>query len=286
MVVTRIAAASFTLAAVMGLGACATMAAGDELRLAPRAGRASYSYLASERAAGQPETGYRMEFDLETGPDGSVWAVVHRAEQRAAGAWTRPKVEPGCAAALGGKPGELARVRLAPLSRAAAATLGDDFMHRCAPAALFFPMTDILNLVLIQTAPEFGIARLKRVGDRVRFGRFETRFDRLDLALALSAPGGVTALDAVDGRHVTVDWTPEPMELAMTRRVERSRIALKGVESLAFRLRIDGRTGQLLRASTLHDRLDLRIRIPGSQASPRVSVERQVTVERVTPRPF
>jgi hypothetical protein len=255
-------------------------AAADRFRTSATPGVRAYRYTSVERTQGRPDARYRVDFDLATGADGSVVAIVRKAERGENGVWSAPAVDDRCRAALGARDGELARVTLSPLN-AESAKLGEAFMAMCAPAAYFFPMTDILNVSLVQTEPRFQLASLRGAGASARFAGFQTSLDRLGVAISASSPGGVTKVLAVNP-VVVVDWMPDPMNLTLVNRPSNGPpVTLKGIENFAFRLEIDRLSGALKRAWTTHDALDLVVDVPGVPADklPRVAITREVVIE-------
>jgi len=246
-------------------------------------GTRAYRYTSVERNPGQPEARYRVDFDLVTDAHGGVTAVIRKAEAARGDVWTTPAVTAECTEALHGDKQALARVTLAPLSVEAAASLGEPFMAMCAPAPFFFPMTDILNVVLIQTAPSFHIADLGTVGASARFESFNTKLDRLNTAMIASSSGGTTTLTALDDHTATVDWAPDPMQLTLVMRATASmpEVTMVGVERFAFRLEIDRATGALRRAATTTDTLDMVVSMPGlpPDKAPHVAISREVAIE-------
>ena len=268
----------------IALGTCGMgVAAGEAaFRTTATEGLRHYRYTSSEKTPGQPEKRFRVDFDLATGSDGSVTAVLLKAESAVGDTWSTPAVDPVCRRALRGDGPALARITLAPLSPEAA-KLGDEFMAMCAPAAYFFPLTDILNVSLVQTSPRFRLADLKTPGARARFDGFDTRFERLGIAIAASSPGGDIVLRDQDPGRVTVDWAPDPMQIEIVNRKTDTRpeVTLKGVERYAFRLEIDAASGALERAVTTADNLDLAVSMPDvpPDKMPRIAISREVAIE-------
>ena len=272
----------WAIAAALAVGIACADAADAPFRTAAMAGVRHYRYQSLERAQGQPDKRYRVDFDLATGADGSVTAVLLKAEAAVGDGWSTPVVDKACRQALRGRGRPLARITLAPLSPEAT-TLGAEFMAMCAPAAYFFPVTDILNVSLIQTQPKFHLVDLKAKGASARFDGFDTKFERLGVAIAASSPGGEIKLSALDTQSLTVDWAPDPMQIEMVhRKTENSpEMTLKGVERYAFRVEIDPVSGALRRAATTADDLDLLVSMSGlpPDKAPRVAIAREVTIE-------
>lgn len=252
-------------------------------RLTPRPGDRAYRYEVAEIQGDRTTGGYRMDFRLRAEPRGGVVAIVLAAEGFEGGTWRRAELDRACRQALHAGPGELARVRLHPLTPEAAA-LGSAFMADCAPRELFFPMTDILNATLVQTSDRFHIHDLTPTTPRAQFSGFDTHLHRLGLEMTESSTAGEIALSAVDGRTV-VDWAPATAQLELIREDPKTggRIALSGTERYALRLTIDPATGVLDRAETTFDDLDLVVAIPNlpPEKRPRVQLRRVMTITRV-----
>ena len=268
----------------LALGGCASLHGHVVFQPAPIAGlHSSYRYVATERVPGQPVTGYRLDFDLLARRDGSLVAVVRVAERRVSDTWTPAQISADCARALHAENGELARVTLQPLSAEAAASLGEAFMASCAPAELFFPMTDILNVAIVQTSAKFKIRQLHRAGDNASFSGFATQFDRLGTAVKAVSAGGRIRLVSLEKTSAIVSWTPEPMDLQITHHGEANPFTMVGQEHYAFRLEIDPLTGELVHASTVEDYLDVVLSMPGAspKSGPRLRIDRDVSIERL-----
>ena len=270
-------------AAVLAAGAACAEASDFSFRTSATPGVRHYRYQSVERAQGQPDKRYRVDFDLVTGPDGSVTALLLKAESASGDTWSTPSVDKDCRQALHARGRELARITLAPLSPEAA-TLGVEFMAMCAPAAYFFPITDILNVSLIQTQPKFHLDDLSAMGASARFEGFDVKFERLGVAIAASSPGGEIRLSALDAKLMTVDWSPDPMQIQIIHRKaeETPEVSLSGVEHYAFRVEIDSTSGALKRATTTADNLDLMVAVPGlsPDKAPRLKIVRDVSIEQ------
>ncbi len=247
-------------------------------------GTRHYRYTSLERAQGQPDKRYRVDFDLITGTDRGVVAVIREAQSATGEVWSTPTVNAECKKALHGGGRTLARVTLSPISPEAAKSLGEPFMATCAPAAYFFPIADIVNVSLIQTSPRFHLSDLALPGASARFEGFDTKLDRLGISMVASSPGGEIKLSALTEHTATVDWSPDPMQLTIVHHAEQGspEVTLSGVERYAFRLEIDARSGVLRHAATITDNLDLVVSMPGLPAdkAPHVGITREVTIER------
>ncbi len=251
------------------------------LRLAPMPGAWTYRYEARE-ITGDKVDGYNVDYRLKADRSGRITAVILKAETVDGNTVTPAKVDADCAKALGAKPGELAEIQLAPMT-AERAKLGDAFMASCAPKAVFFPITDILNVTLIQASDAFHLASLKAPGDAADFDGFDTSFERLDMRFAETSDGGrVKLADVKDGRAL-VDWLPTPSRLTIVNGQVPKAVTLYGTEHFAFRLEIDANSGVLEKAYALYDDLDMKVRLLGvpDDSQPVVKLRRSVTIERV-----
>ena len=270
------------LMCVSALAAAAAVCSAEPFRTSATPGLRHYRYTSLEQTQGQAGTRYRVDFDLATGSDGSVIAILRKAEREAGGVWSAPAVDAQCRKVLHAKKGELARITLWPLD-AEAAKLGDTFMAMCAPAAYFFPITDLLNVSLVQTQPSFGLAKLTAPGAKARFEGFATSLDRLGVAITASSPGGEIELHALDANAAVVDWKPDPMQIKIVNHATAGspEVTLNGFEKFAFRLEIDPTSGVLKRAATISDNLDLTVDVPGvpAEKAPRVAIMREVAIE-------
>ena len=208
---------------------------------------------------------------------------MRRAARSVGEVWTEADIDQACRTALKAGAGELARITLVPLSLEAAAALGDPFMAPCAPAEVFFPMTDILNVALVQMSSEFKLADLSTPGDSARFPAFKSQLDRLGTGIEVTSPGGLTNFVSRQGDVAVVDWSPDPMAVAIVSHgaMNGTDQRMRGVERYAFRLEIDARSGALIRAATPSDRLDLIVDVPGlsPEQDPRIVVTREVSIE-------
>ncbi len=242
-----------------------------------------YRYTAMEQTQGQPPSGYRVDFDLATDADGGVVAIIRKAEARKGDTWSGSNAAAECKKSLHGKGSELARITLNPVTPAAAASLGEPFMAMCAPAEYFFPMTDILNVSLIQTSPRFQLQALTSPGASSRFDGFTTKLERYGKRIEAASQGGSIKLTSLDDHIATVDWTPDPMQLTIVEQPQAGQppITLTGTETFAFRVEIDRATGVLRSAATTADDLAMVVSMPGLPAdkAPHVAIKREVTIE-------
>ena len=206
----RIWIASLARLASLALAPAATQAKPTvQLRPPPRAAAWTYRYEARE-TVGDTVGGYSVDYRLKIDRSGRMTALVLKAETIDHQTAIPVTIDPDCAEALGARPGEMAEIVLYPLTPERA-KLGDAFMAACAPKAVFFSMTDILNVTLVQAANTFHLDRLRDPGDTFDFDGFNTRFDRLGMNLAETSDGGrITFADLKGGRAV-IDWAPRPL---------------------------------------------------------------------------
>jgi hypothetical protein len=237
-----------------------------------------FRYEAQEAGAGSTK-GYRTEFRLRTDGKGGVVADVIASQTYDGKAWTPVVADRACRGAMGARPGELASVRLFPLSPERA-KLGDAFLPACAPAGVFFPLTDILNVALILASDTFSARKLGAAGDKVGFAGFSTTLDRLGVQMVEASDGGEVTLVSVDRDQATIDWKPATAKITLVEQAGASAVHLSGTESFAFRVVVERSTGALVRADTLYDDLDLVVTVPGlaPDKSPRVVVKRSVHI--------
>jgi hypothetical protein len=277
-----------SLSVAIALGALVAAPAGSAqaatLHLQPGPGERLYRYELEE-AQGDKRTGYHVDLRLRTERGGGTVATVLRAAETQAGA-TGPPVTPSpdCAQAMHAPPGALAQVRLHPLDPERA-KLGETFIAFCAPRAVFFPITDILNVVLIQQSDQFAIRRLAADRRSAIFPGFSTRLSRPDFEMAETSQAGEIALAGVEGGQALVDWKPSPSHLEITQPDAAGPgkpVVLRGEERYAIRLTIDAATGVLERAETLYDDLDLNVSVPGAPPGglPRVQIRRRFVLSR------
>ena len=245
----------------------------------------SYRYEAREIAPGSTK-GYRVDFRLRSAGNGGELVEIVRSQTLDGKDWKPVTVDPACAQALHARPGEHATIALYPLS-ADQAKLGDAFMAPCAPAGVFFPLTDILNVVLILASDRFHVRDLKMPGQSAAFSGFSTRLDRLGVTMAESSDGGTVGLVSLDKSRGVIAWKPSPAKLDLVDHDGAGPgkpVHLSGTEHFAFRVVVDRPAGALERADTLYDDLDLAVVLPNLPAEkyPHLAVRREVTI---TPLP-
>jgi hypothetical protein len=271
------------LALALALSACASaVAAAPKLTLTPKPGVHAYRYEVEEIVNGAQQQRYRVDFDVEAGRTGDVWAVIRSAQEKpGTGDWREVKVDDACRTKMRGGKDSLARVKLWPSHASTANALGPDFLDNCAPPAVFFPLTDILNVVVIPLSASFSTSKVTKVGDVAHFDGFTAVFDRTGETLKEVTHGGDTTLIALDEHKAVLDWAPALADLDLVEHQGAQPLSLKGTEHWAFRLDIDQRTGAIVRAHTTYDDLDLLVQMAGVPAdkAPRVKISRTVSIE-------
>lgn len=273
-------AAVIVAAAALSASLAAPALAKPPWRAPWAAGSRTYRYEATQgNADAAPGAGQRVDFRLVTDAHGGVVAHVLAVDIRSGGAWKPLAVDAGCRRALGAGPGEIAEVRLQPLSPEAA-KLGDAFMATCAPGDLFDPMTDILNVALIIDADQFHARDLTRTGQTISFPGLTTSLDRGDFAMAESSDTGEVTLAALVPATATLDWKPSPSKLDMAKGAGAARLPMSGTEHFAFRVTLDRRTGLLVEAHTLYDDVEVTVAVPGlpPDKRPHLAIRRVVSI--------
>jgi hypothetical protein len=267
------------LAALAGTAAAAAPAGPrPAFRTMPTAGVRHYLYEVVQTINGTTRKGYRTEFDLET-KGGALFATLRATAELDQSGWKPVAVDAACRKAMNGGEAGLARLRLYPLDPETAHGLGASFLATCAPPAVFFPLTDILNVVIIPLSGEFHANELRNVGDTHSFPGFTAAFDRAGESIRETTHGGDVRLAAIDSRRAVIDWQPAPADLHMIERGMTPPLTLQGTEHWAFRVELDRRTGAIERASTTYDDLDLKM-VGMPDSVPHVRISRTVTIER------
>lgn len=274
------AAASVAVSMLAGAVASGPAQAKPPWRAPWAAASRTYRYEATQADANAaPGAGHRVDFRLVTEPGGGVVAHILAANILSGGAWKPLAVDASCRSALGAGPGEIAEVRLQPLSPAAA-KLGNAFLAACAPDDLFNPMTDILNVALIIDADQFHARDLTRAGQTVSFPGLTTSLDRGDFAMSESSDTGEVTLAALDPATATLDWKPSPSKLDMAKGAGAARLPMSGTEHFAFRVALERRTGLLVEAHTLYDDVEVTVAVPGLHPDkrPHLAIRRVVSI--------
>ena len=259
--------------------------ASAQIRWAPNAGTHSYRYESITHVPNAPGSSYRLDYDLASDGKGGIVAIVTGAwhRERDSGEWSDAEINDACRAKLHGQGTELARVTLSPVPLDQLQGLGPAFMDECAPGDIFFPMTDILKLALVQLAPQFHLAELAKPGDSRRFDGHKTGLERLDTAVSIDSPGGTIRLVALAPERATIDFAPDPTAITIIHRRAYSGadVTLTGTDSMGFRVEIDPRTGALLSAAASQGALELTMSLPGGYSQP-LAVTHEVSI---VPRP-
>jgi hypothetical protein len=243
-------------------------------RLTPEAGRQAYRYTVVQRNPGYPDAGYQLDFDLLSDGKGGLVAIVIGAFDTDTGRPVPAAIKDSCRTQLHAQPGELARVVLAP---AIPERLDEKFIAMCAPAELFYPMTDVAKIGWLQMHP--ALAGLKRAGDSVRLPGFSWWHDRLGSETRESSPDSRVNFVALTPDRATIEWLPKPMAVTVvTHGGNQGRdVTLTGVEDFGYRVEIDPRTGMLLGAVSTHDDNRLKINLPDGRTAP-VNITREVII--------
>jgi hypothetical protein len=264
------------LASIIATGAAA--APHSTYRTVPAPGVRHYLYRVDQTINGSTHKGYRTEFDLET-RGGAVFADIRSTAELENGAWKPVVPDRDCRKELNGGRSSLARLQLYPVDPAKAHDLGASFLALCAPPAIFFPLTDILNVVVIPLGTPFRANELRKVGDKRSFSGFEAGYDRAGEQLRETSHGGETRLVALDSHAATLEWRPLPADLTLVEKATNPPTTMQGSEHFAFRMDVERQTGAIERAATIFDDLDLKI-VGGPDNIGHVRISRRVTIER------
>lgn len=247
-------------------------------RLMPVPGIHHYVYEVIQTINGTTRKGYRTQFDLEA-KGKALFAVVRATAELDKDGWKPVVPDADCRKAMNGTETSLARVQLYPLAAGAAHDLGASFLSTCAPPAVFFPLTDILNVMVIPIPGPFRASELRTLGETLSYPGFDAAYDRAGEHLQESAHGGEMRLVALEPRRATLDWRPLPADLTLVEKAMQPPTTMQGTEHFAFRLEIDRPTGVLERASTTYDDLDLKI-VGAPETVPHMRIQRTVTIQR------
>jgi hypothetical protein len=267
--------------AILALLATTAAAAPDSrpvYRTVPAPGVRHYLYEVVQTINGTTRKGYRTEFDLET-KGNALFAVVRATAELDKDGWKPIVPDADCRKAMNGGETSLARVQLYPMDSRTAHDLGPGFLALCAPPAVFFPLTDILNVVVIPLPGLFRANALREAGDSRAFPGFDAAYDRAGERIQETAHGGEVRLAALDPHMAIIDWRPLPADLTLVEQNMKPPMTLQGTEKWAFRVGIDRRTGLIERASTTYDDLDMKI-VGAPEAVPHVRISRSVTIEK------
>jgi hypothetical protein len=240
----------------------------------------SYLYEAAELVNGQVTTAYRVSFELRKGRDGTLEAVVRKAETSDhGGPWSSPDISDSCRTAMHAPEGAIAKVQIWPV-RTGADPLGAAFLDLCAPGPVFFPLTDIVNVALIPLSPQFQGDALRKAGDTARFPAFTARFERNGRQFEEHVTGGVVSLASRSANDAVVDWRPDPADLSIREPSPQGPTQFHGAEHWSFRISYDPKTQELHWARTTYDDIEMAVVTPGiaAEAAPHVKITRQVRI--------
>jgi hypothetical protein len=246
-------------------------------RAVPVPGVRHYTYQVIQTINGTTHKGYRTSFDIES-KGGELFAIIRNTSELDGDSWKPVTPDAGCRKAMHGGADSIARVKLYPLG-SNAHDLGASFLDLCAPQAVFFPLTDILNATMIPLPGTFNATDLRKIGDAVPFAAFEANFDRAGERIHETTDGGKVQLAALDNRVASIDWAPHPAKLTTTDQTPQGPMTLDGTEGWAFRVEVDPHTGIMQRASTTSDDLDLKI-VGAPDSVPHIRISREVKIER------
>ncbi|HEY3814812.1 MAG TPA: hypothetical protein VGL66_16460 [Caulobacteraceae bacterium] len=275
-------------ALALSLAVCATAAlpaaaqATQTIRYRPVPGVHAYHYEVIETVNGQPTHAYRTDFDLQVNRDGSIDAIVRSAQESDGKTWSPVKLTDDCLAKMHAPKGGIATARIWPTTKDPSAAMGNSFLDLCAPPAVFFPLTDIVNVVVISVADAKLPSELRKPGDTAHFAGFTAHYDRAGEGLTETTHGGVTTLESVDAKVATLKWAPALADLDLSEHTAQGQaMKMIGVEHWSFRVEIDRHTGALIRAKTPYDDLDLTVHMQGlpEDKAPKVKIVRVVTIE-------
>ena len=258
--------------------AAAAPASPPVYRTMPAPGVRHYLYEVIQTISGTTRKGYRTEFDIEAKGD-ALFAIIRTTAELDKGGWKPVAPDAECRKAMKGSDKSLARVQLYPVDGRTAQGLGRSFLATCAPPAVFFPLTDILNVMIIPAPGPFRASELRTAGEVLSYHGFDASYDRAGEHLQESTHGGEMRLAALDQRRAILDWRPLPADLTLVEKAMQPPTTLQGTEHYAFRVEIDRPTGFIDRASTTYDDLDLKI-VGAPDIVPHVLISRTVTIQR------
>ena len=156
---------------------CADAGAKPVYRTSPANGVQHYRYEVIQTINGSTRKGYRTKFDLDT--KGQVlFAVVRATSELENGVWKPVVPDAACRKAMNGTQDSLARVQLYPMNSNPAQKLGSGFLAVCAPPAVFFPLTDVLNVAMLPMPGGFRASELRAAGQSLTFSGFTAEYDR------------------------------------------------------------------------------------------------------------
>ena len=239
------------------------------------AGTIRYSLVEREINGGQ-EKSITYTLDVVTAKDAGVTALIQSAVDKNGKAM---EITADCRAKMNAPAGGIATIKLWPATK----DLGSAFLDLCAPADLFHAMTDLSNIILIRSAPQFGGGTLAKAGDKHSFDGFKAQWKRGDEEGAVATQGGTIALTVMDATKAVVQWQPAPMTVNLTISSPNGAMKIAATEDFAFELVIEAPSGVLLQARTLHDDLNGTIFLPNIPAdhAPKLVSHREVMLRRL-----
>jgi hypothetical protein len=238
---------------VVALCACATTTTRAQWQRPD--GTARYRFTSTEEGAGGVN---RLEVGVElrtASGEPETIMLTDASTARAGGASNPVELSPECIAEFGGDARALGRIALT------IATQPHDAAPPCIPEELFGAVTDLITIFLVQT-PAFPVDSHAQTGDSVRFAGFETDWQRQapELNARVVATGGTMRLLERSETQARIRWLPDSMALSIARRIgPEQAILMRGWETFGLELRIDPRSGALLGAHALEDRLNMRM---------------------------
>ncbi len=268
---------AWKIGAAIVAAAMATAASKPVYQPIPVQGVRHYTYQVIQTINGTTHKGYRTNFDIES-KGGELFAIVRSTSELDGDSWKAVTPDAACRKAMNGGADNIARVKLYPLG-SNAHDLGASFLDLCAPPAVFFPLTDILNATMVPLPGTFNATKLRKVGDLVPFAGFEAAFARAGEAIHETTDGGDVRLAALDDGRAAIEWRPREAKLSTKDQTPRGPMTLDGTEAWSFRVELDRRTGAIEHASTMNDDLDLKI-VGAPDSVPHIRIARAVTIQR------
>ncbi len=286
--------AALSAASAGGQGTRPAGAATDPPRLIRGAGEHRYRLTASgKNALGEPRLELRCEFVLRADRAGErIELQMIDTLQPPERDRTPLKVDLGCRRVAGGDEQALARFTLDARARHAPG----DVLPPCAPRELYDTMNDVVLILSIQST-EFGVDRLRAVGDRQATPRFEVAWSHSPNSVHERRvyPGGEIVLEKLVPDRATLRWKPHPVESGVVRDSPMGFATLTaGTEQMEYTIEVDPRSGALLRAHCGRHAIDLQgwspfngATVPDRAEWPKTSgipvrATRELTLERLS----
>lgn len=224
------------------------------------AGERAYRFTSTQITPGGTST-VQVDFILKTSENGNESAQV-TAYRRSSGAapLAAALIDSACARRLAAPAGAIAVLPITPPPHDLA-----QLIPNCVPEDLFGAASDILPLLMIQAQPQYRVAELRKVGERLRFGGYSTgwRLPPTLLDATITADSGIVSLDSSVNSKVFIGWNTSPMRIALVRQLSPNQRALfHGQEWFWAQIVVDQKTGLLLEGRTVVDSLALRMVLP------------------------